>query len=479
MNLLLKIYRNLPGKKTVRLLLPSSIKKLAAHTLMLISNRAEWPLLLGGLYLQEGNKKLAAENLQKARKIIESPYILQRKGGYLQKMEFALNKKLYQMGEPMADDPLVESSCEEVIKENNHIFCAEGEFTLSFTYNGLKISGKVYGSRKSAIAEILLEGIVARKIPLHFEYGRAKFEYKIKRPALILFPEKTNIQIRLNDGTLLGYKNSKDSGYVEIPKGIGSLATHLETHGGLDKKGHLRKTRAEMESIQNTYLKIYEAVKDEFKETTGTDLFLLYGTLLGHYRDHEFIPGDDDFDVGYVSHKKTPTQVKEETRQFILDLVNKGYTVIINKRGKPFRLRHEGIASHLHLDARPVWEQEGKVWAHKQACLKLDLKGFSEVEEQQLKGVPVVIPAATEAFLRAYYGKGWRTPDPSFSNASVKVDPYVKQNIKSSCFTAKELSEILATVEDAKKKNKSVGSFYAAGIHSLYPLNKYETNCGW
>ena len=479
MNLIYSIYHKFPGKKTLKELLPSGIKKLVLQALTIIDKGAEWPLLLANIYFQEGNKKLAAKNIQKASRIIRSSYVLKREGGYLQKIEFGLNKILYQMGEPIDEDPLVKSSCEEIVNENNMIYFADGKFTLSFEYNGLKISGKAYGNRRKAFIEILLDGHVARKIPLKIENGCAKFDYKIKRPVLDLFPKKTTIQVRLDDGKMLGYKNCKESGYVKIPHGDGSLLDHMKKHGGLDKKGHIRKSKVEMEATQYMYLKIYDAVKDDFKKITGVELFLLYGTLLGQYRDQGFIPGDDDFDVGYVSHNNTPKQVKEETRKIILDLINKGYTVTINKRGKPFRLRHKCISESLHLDARPVWEQEGKIWAHKQACLKLDLKDFSDVKEVRLKSVPVLIPKGTEAFLVAYYGKDWKTPDPSFSNGSVKVDANVKANIKLTCFTTDELKGVMEEVRVLKYNNENAGNFFAAGLHSLYPLNDYQKNCGW
>lgn len=479
MSLIYGIYRKIPGKKKIKEMLPSGMKKLLIQVLTIFNKGAEWPLLLANIYLKEGNKKLAAKNTQKAMRIIQSSYVLKRKGGYLQKIEFELNKILYQMGEPMAEDPLIESSCEEVVNENNIIYNADGKFTLLFEYNGLKVSGNVYCNRRNAFIEILLDGQIARKIPLRFENEYAKFDYKIKRPVLDLFPKKTTIQVRLDDGKMLGYKNCKKSGYVKIPHGDGSLLYHIEKYGGLDKKGHIKKSKVEMEAVQHMYLKIYDAVKVDFKKVTGVDLFLLYGTLLGQYRDHEFIPGDDDFDVGYVSYNNTPKQVKEETKKIILDLINKGYTVTMNKRGKPFRLHHKGISENLHLDVRPVWEQEGKIWAHKQACLQLNLKDFANVEKKKLKGVDVLIPEGTLAFLRAYYGAKWMVPDPNFSNASIKVDRHVKQNIELSCFTTFELNELISEVNRIKKRTKNAGNFFASGMHSLYPLHLYQQNCGW
>jgi phosphorylcholine metabolism protein LicD len=101
----------------------------------------------------------------------------------------------------------------------------------------------------------------------------------------------------------------------------------------MNKKGVISATEDELRERQSAYLELYADLRRFFAEELGKPLMLMYGTLLGYHRDGDLIPGDDDFDAGYISDEHDPIAVKEETKRVIATLVRAGYLVSFNRRG--------------------------------------------------------------------------------------------------------------------------------------------------
>ena len=133
----------------------------------------------------------------------------------------------------------------------------------------------------------------------------------------------------------------------------------------------------------------------------------------------------------------------------------------------------------MHLDVRPVWYQDSKVWAHKQARLDCTLDDFVPVQESRLRGTKVYIPHKTETFLHAYYGPGWRVPDPTYSNTNSYVDPIVKNNLSKVCMTMGDIRRMKEALLKEGLIYPNMGELIYKGAQELYPLEEYESKCGW
>jgi len=146
-------------------------------------------------------------------------------------------------------------------------------------------------------------------------------------------------------------------------------------------------------------------------ERTGVTPFLLFGTLLGCYRDGGFITHDCDIDLG-LCEKDIP-----ELEQLKREMEKRGYYVNVESgcaiQFKKPRFRKLGV------DFFFIGEEDGKA-ACSVACDRSlgvchyppDM--FSEFETVRfLRRLKVLAPKRTEEYLALTYGD-WRTPDPDF-----------------------------------------------------------------
>lgn len=388
--------------------------------------------------------------------------LLEPRPGQRQADQFRVQKALARLSLARVDDPLF--ACE---------VAPVGSTTVQalIVYRGLRIKGF---ARRPRVVELLVDGRRVRRDRIDADGKGRTFWLYVNRPALARFSPSSELVIRTSDAAG-GHVVGEDRFRLKVPHGTGDLFRILDRCGPIDKKGNVPRSPEEAARMQASLLDLYVRVREVFEGVAGRPLFLMYGTLLGLYRDGDFIPGDDDFDVGYVSEASDPTSVKREAEGIIAALVRAGLTVTLNRKGKPFRVGDGTGGPDLHLDACPIWSQDGRVWANPFGCLPLGLDGFRTVTPRTLRGVEVAIPAGAEAFLEAYYGPAWRTPDPDYA-LSRPLAPEAARRLLAVCLKPAEVARLQDRIA---AEGEGGGRLHSKALLDLYPLARYEAVCGW
>lgn len=344
-----------------------------------------------------------------------------------------------------------------------------GCFHVEYSYSGLKVLGKISVKAGDPVAErldLLLDDVVLRSDRLSYAAGSADYLFPIRRQTLDSFPKTGVLRLRTSQGHYLGASTGSTGVVLHIPHGDGTLSQKLALTGRLDKKGFLRLGAGQIKARQDGYLALYSRARAVFRAEFGKPLIILCGTLLGQTRDGDFIPEDDDFDVGYVSEHTRPEAVKAEAVDMIERLVARGFTVQINREGKPFRLSDDQSGVSLHLDSTPIFSRnDGHVWLHKLARLPIGLNGLRQTRTALMRDTEVDIPAEAEAFLAAYYGPDWRVPDPSFSYSGRIIPAAVRQGLKATCLTQSEQRALMRRLTGKR------GDFRPMALQKLYPAS--------
>ena len=388
--------------------------------------------------------------------------------------DFYYQRSLSRLGRCEYDDPLFSFDCEPLNEEKSRA----GWYSIRTRHYGISFYG--YNRIKDTNVSLFVDGIkVKQSLCRKSGFRRGYFKMAVKRPALKGLPASSEIKIVNSKGDLLLYKKRYAGFRFSYPSGDGALLRDSGGRALVDKKGFPVLTDEQVSSQQNLYLNSYAFARDFFDNKLNKKLFILYGTLLGYYREKDFIKGDDDFDAGYVSSFTNAADVKRETMDLVIELVLSGFICSFNRNGRLFRLRHPDDPPGLHLDVRPVWFEGGKAWLHKKACLPMAESDFLPVSEGKLRGEKVFAPADVEKFLLNYYGPGWHTPDPSYSNSTQKTPANVSRHLKRICVTPEDYETMLVAIEARKKDYPKPGALISIGLHPLYPLSEYEANCEW
>jgi hypothetical protein len=388
-----------------------------------------------------------------------------------QRWQFDLESIYHRMGSPRVDDPLFECRAEpgDPVSGSQPV---AGLFRARFTFAGLAVTGIVTGDGDRV--EVLLDGVPLRTVNVGGDGFFPEFTLEIRRATLASFPTDATVEVRTPDGSRLRAPGGADHLRLRIPHGTGDIRAVLAAGARLDKKGTISPSPAQTRLRQDRYLEIYDRVRDFFGRELGRPLFLMYGTLLGYHRDGDFIPGDDDFDAGYVSDATDPVAVKQETMRIVVELVRAGFTVSVNRRGRLFRVQLEREANDgYHLDLRPVWFSGGRVWVHNHCSFPSQREDFLPVAEGELRGVRVLVPQDTEAFLRGHYGPGWKVPDPGFQYYTSEIDPEILANLARALITVRECRELSARIAREVGDSPTVGRFVSVGSQDLYPLDRF------
>jgi len=382
---------------------------------------------------------------------------------WLHTAEFFHERTLNSLGQSSVQDPLFECSIKE---SGERIKKFAGFYKTEFIFSGLQIIGIVPLSSGRTV-EIFLDNVKVRDLNVVPGSLFGRFSFRFTRKVLRFFPVNSVLTIRTIEGKALAALAGSSGLRLSIPHGYKTAGPIMSGERHIDKKGSLEPTEKELQGNRIDFIAIYNNARDFFQKHFGKELFLTYGTLLGFVRQGTFIPGDDDFDVGFMADSQDPVSVKEETLGMIKDLVEAGFSVSFNRRGRLFRLHgmDRGIEG-AYLDIHSFWEQDGRVWAHNDFCAPGRREQFVPAEEQDYGLFKAFIPVDSEAFLSAHYGSGWKVPDPAFVNYFIGKDKFVLSNLGEALITPSEYRKCLENMKD----NNSSGEFISIAQRPLYPL---------
>jgi len=140
----------------------------------------------------------------------------------------------------------------------------------------------------------------------------------------------------------------------------------------------------------------------------GISYWLTDGTLLGYYRDKDFIKHDFDLDLGSF--------IKEYDDRIIMEFINEDWKLLKALGRKDIGLEITFIRNYLKIDVFFFYEENGKLWhaAWDETKRGLNLIKYYyepfELKEDTFLNHKFMVPKDTLKYITAKYGDTWNTP---------------------------------------------------------------------
>ena len=150
----------------------------------------------------------------------------------------------------------------------------------------------------------------------------------------------------------------------------------------------------------------------------GIPFLLMHGTLLGAYRDGNFIPHDNDLDLGIF-------EVDDERMKSIIpDLYDAGIKICRYHYGIIYSFIYKGLICDIDVIQKARFP-----YGFRYVRVLTELvpkKLLSDVASHDFLGASFLIPNRVEDFLAYEYGKDWRVPQKgkSASISPIWVKPF-------------------------------------------------------
>jgi tetratricopeptide (TPR) repeat protein len=361
------------------------------------------------------------------------------------------------MSNTPADDVRLNRTVNVGVPSTN-ILDRPGYFEASVTAHGLHIEGLLIHGTAGSV-ELCLDGRPIISTAGNQTGWHRDFKLTLVHDVLAEFPTRSTLTLRVGGNELATFRGAC-SVEVIVPDGRGGLFEMLIGGRTITKKG--RWADAGAEARDREYLAAYAKARAFFEKELGIKLFLSYGTLLGCYRDGRLIPGDDDFDVSFVSRATSPEEFREECRLVIKKLLRGGFDSRVAVDGRMFHLRVDDVV----LDVNPFWFYNGRAWSFD--AHELDHDVFDPPAVMNVDGFEVYIPAKAELFLAENYGLDWRTPRSDFQYHRAKADRAFLRRVRlgpSEVRALTEYSERLLAVDPSAGRFHGYGDPARPGFH--------------
>ena len=332
-----------------------------------------------------------------------------------------------------ADDKLDKTAVEKVLRKYRiHYFAG-------FVYTNFWYCDEKMNIKRPGFCKPLPKGYTNLETlsTSHFKTFRKSVYYKTEGyDEEILYAEDKDLVYKMEEVTRLHMVNEPLYYYRELEVS--------ESHGGkkskLSKKNFLlaRKKafkRRGLPNRDNFFIRLYYLEFDYFVkkrirkaplrlnktdalenlisakeifDSLGIDYWLTDGTLLGYYREHDFIKHDFDLDIGSF--------IKDYNGKIITEFLDRDWKLRRILGRKDLGLELSFTRNDLTLDIFFFYEENGKYW---HAAWETTPKGFNmikyyyepfELTVGEFLGFNFKIPKDTLKYIVTKYGEGWNKP---------------------------------------------------------------------
>lgn len=182
----------------------------------------------------------------------------------------------------------------------------------------------------------------------------------------------------------------------------------------------IRSSRRSLKNIGSN--KLAKFMNDIFVifDKYNYDLIACYGTLLGIYRDNDFIPHDDDIDLLLITDNADI--FSEIDKNLLSSLENKDYEVKDRKIGSQFiQIYPKHLQTHLDIFIGLV--DGDKIILPMENVISRGIKKDIILPRKSTKFLDykIYIPNDADEFLKERYGANWHIPDIIFRNKERRI----------------------------------------------------------
>ena len=264
--------------------------------------------------------------------------------------------------------------------------------------------------------------------------NRRSFRYNVNVDIMRKLPRKTLLGVGSERGYLrhrsgrLTYKDGRLAG-------DGTLFNLLTSTHFLTKKGRIQRRLSQNESWKAAALSAYTEFRAYFESTFGHKPFIICGTLLGFYREGDFIDHDDDMDVAYFSHLTSPGEIRKELKAIVSRMLLDGYDIKLALKSGFFKPTINGIS----FDVFPMWSDRDCLWMMNTTRQQAGPERIIPVQTERFRGVEVYVPHEIGDYIEAEYGPNWRVPDPGYKASG---EPGTADYLSGSCIGTEEIVKL-------------------------------------
>jgi hypothetical protein len=229
-----------------------------------------------------------------------------------------------------------------------------------------------------------------------------------------------------------------------------------ETHF-LTKKGRIQRRLDLNESWKIRALAAYTKFREYFETTFGYKPFIICGTLLGYYREADFIAHDDDLDVAYFSECTRPEDIKKELRAIVFRMLCDGYDIKLARKSGFFK----PSVGDFSFDVFPMWSDRNCLWMMNTTRQRAGPELILPVQTARFRDVDVYVPNDIERYIEAEYGPNWKVPDPGYRSVG---EPGTSQYLSGSCLSKDDIRTLYEEVKQLSADRRNVGCLSIADL---------------